>query len=112
MIKLPIDFETWLSHFPNQELAAEIRRIVNDGYVQNSEELIYNCVVAYYKAQTLFNLNPENSITLETVSNPVVGSLTDTNKPNIKTQKTTYTVSFVSKIELTESMIMGLEKPR
>lgn len=112
MIKLPIDFEVWLSHFPDQELAAQIRRIVNDGYVQNSEELIYNCVVAYHKAQTLFNLNPENRIILETVSNPVVGLLADTSKPNIKTQKTAYTVSFLSKIEITESMIMGLERPK
>lgn len=112
MIELPINFEIWLSHFPDQELAGQIRRIVNDGYVQNSEELIYNCVIAYHKAQRLFNLNPENDITLETVSSPVVGLLTDTAQPNIKTQKTTYAVSFVSKIEITQSTIMGWEKPK
>jgi hypothetical protein len=112
MIESPIEFESWLAFFPNQELAAQIRRIVNDDYLQNSEELIYNCIAAYHKAQALFNLNPDNDIILETVSSPVTGTLTDTDVPNIKTQKTAYTISFVSKIEISESVIMGWKKPK
>jgi len=112
MIDSPINFETWLSQFPNQELAAQVRRIVNDDFLKNPEELMYNCLVAYQKAQYLFNLNPDNSDTLETVSNPVVSALLDTELPNIKTQKTVYTVSFVSSIEIAESTIMGWKKPK
>ena len=112
MIKSPIDFEIWLSFFPNQELAAQIRRIIGDDFLQNPEELLYNCILAYYQAQGLFNLNPDNDITLETVNNPVVGTLSDTDTPNIKTQKTTYTVSFAAEIEISQSTIMGFKRPK
>lgn len=108
----PISLESWLSQFPNQELAAQIRRIVSDDFLNSPEDLIYNCLVAYHKAQYLFNLNPENIITLETVSNPVIGTLLDTELPNIKTQKTVYTVSLVSEIEISQATIIGFEKPK
>jgi hypothetical protein len=112
MVKLPVSFESWLSFFPNQELAAQIQRIINDDFLQNPEELLYNCIIAYYEAQNLYNLHPENDITLETVSSPLIGTLIDTDIPDIKTQKITHTVSFVSQIKISESTIMGLQKPK
>lgn len=112
MVDSPISFESWLSFFPNQELAAQIRRIIGDGFLENPEEVLYNCVLAYHKAQTLYNLNPDNDITLETVSSPLVGPLTDTDISTVKTQKISHTVSFVSKLEISQSTIMGLQKSK
>jgi hypothetical protein len=107
-----IDFNTWLSFFPNNELSEQIKRIIGDDYLQNPEELLFNCLVAYSKAQTAYNLKPDNERILETVSNPIFGALTDTPEPTVKTQKQTYTVSLVSKIQITQSTIMGWEKPK
>ena len=107
-----IDFNTWLSFFPNKELADQIKRIIGDDYLQNPEELLFNCLVGYFKAQTAYNLNPDNETVLETVTNSVFGPLVDTIEPTIKTQKETYTVSLVSKIQVTQATIMGWEKPK
>jgi hypothetical protein len=107
-----IDFNTWLSLFPNQELAEQIKRIIGDDYLQNPEELLFNCLVAYHKAQQSYNLRPDNQTVLETVSNPVFGALIDTVEPTVKTQKQIYTVTLVSKIQVTQSTIMGWEKPK
>lgn len=104
--------ELWLSQFPNQELADQIRRIASDSYFDTPETLLWNLIVAYQKAQEIWNLNPENSIILETVSAPTVGTLTNTEQENIKTQKTTYTISFVSKIEIATTEILGWQKPK
>ena len=108
----PIELNSWLSFFPNQELAEQIRRIVGDDYLQSSEELLFNCLVAYHKAQQAYNLKPDNPSVLETVSNPVFGALTDTTELAVKTQKQSYTVTFVSKIQVTQSTVMGWEKPK
>lgn len=108
----PIELNTWLSFFPNQELAEQIRRIAGDEYLQNPEELLFNCLVAYYKAQQTYNLKPDNQTVLETISNPIFGALSDTIDPAVKTQKQSYTVTFVSKIQVTQSTIMGWGKPK
>ena len=108
----PIELNAWLSFFPNQELAAQVRRIAGDDFLQNSEELIFNCLIAYHKAQQNYNLKPDNPSIVETVSNPVFGALTDTLEPTVKTQKQSYTVTFVSKIQVSQSIIMGWEKPK
>lgn len=108
----PIELNSWLSFFPNQQLAEQIRRIAGDDYLQNCEELLFNCVVAYHKAQQSYNLRPDNPTILETVSNPTFGGLVDTTDPAIKTQKHSYAVTFVSKIQVTQSTIIGWEKPK
>jgi hypothetical protein len=108
----PIELNVWLSFFPNQELAEQIRRIAGDDYLQNSEELLFNCLVAYHKAQQNYNLKPDNQTILETVSNPVFGALTDTIDPTLKTQKQSYTVTFVAKMQVAQPIIMGWEKSK
>lgn len=105
-----IELNSFLLFFPNQELAQQIRRIVEDDYLQNSEELLYNCLTAYYKAQQAYNLKPDNLTVLETVSSPIFGALVDTAQPMVKTQRQSYTVNFVSEIEVTQSIIIGWEK--
>lgn len=104
-----LDLENWLANFPNQELASQISRIAGDDYIKNAEELLYNCIFAYHKAQLLFNLKPENVILLETVSTPIIGELSDTSIPTVKTRKTIYTVSFVSEFEISEPKILGFQ---
>ncbi|MEG4579366.1 hypothetical protein QUA71_06985 [Microcoleus sp. MON1_C5] len=111
MLESPIEFEAWLAGFPNQELAGQIRRIIADDYLQNAEELIYNCLVGYYQAQTVYNLNPDKAVAVQTVTTPIIGSLLDTDQLNIKTQKITYTVSFLSKLEIAESSVIGWQTP-
>lgn len=107
-----IELNAWLSFFPNQELAEQIRRIVGDDYLQNSEELLYNCLIAYHKAQMAYNLKPDNETILETVSSPTFGALIDTVDPAVKTQKQSYIVTLVSKIHVTQSHVMGWEKAK
>jgi predicted lipid-binding transport protein (Tim44 family) len=106
------NIEAWLSQFPDQELASQIRRIVGDDYLNSPEELLWNAIVAYRKAQETWNLNPENTATLETVAAPIIGTLLDTEQPNIKTQKTAYTVTFVTQVELASTQIMGWQKAK
>lgn len=107
-----LNLENWLAHFPDLELANQIRRIAGDDYIKNPEELLYNCIVAYYKAQLVFNLNPENTTVLETITAPIIGTLADTEIPAVKAQKTTYTISFLSKFKISEPEILGLQKSK
>lgn len=107
-----ISFESWLSQFTNQELADQVRRIVGDDYLKSPEEFIWDAIAAYRKAQENHNLNPELLAILETVSSPIIGTLVDTENPIIKTQKISYTVIFVSELEIASAGITGWLKPK
>ena len=111
MTTSPISFEDWLQELPNQELANELRRFVNDGYVTNPESFIYNCVVGYQKAQARFNANPTNRREVKLVSNPVFGSLTD-KAVGIKSQKISYSLQFEQDFELKAEKVGGWTEPK
>lgn len=106
MTGLPISFEAWLQEFPNQDLANELRRFVNDGQVANPESFIYNCIVGYQKAQMKFNANPINAREVKLVSIPVFGSLID-KSIGMKSQKISYTLQFEQGFELVAEGVGG-----
>ncbi|MEZ2250212.1 hypothetical protein [Microcoleus sp.] len=107
-----ISFDSWLSKFPDQELADRIMRsIVNDDFVKSPEAFIYNCIVAYYEAQKNYNSNPEKREVLELISPPIVGELINKGS-NVKSQKTTYSVQFESLFEITLQNVDGWSKTK